>query len=198
MSDRETLNVYAAKAQDYDTRFGREKGPGSHLQAFMDVLPAGGRVLDLGCGTGAAARHLVAAGFECDAWDASPEMAAIAAKLPGVTPEVRRFDSLTASDTYDGIHANFSLLHAPRAEMPENLARISAALKAGGHLHLGLKTGTGEKRDDLGRFYAYFTDAELTGLLDDVGLHVLTRATGEEVGLAGTSDPWIIMLARKS
>ena len=81
MTDNETLNAYARHADDYEARFGRDTGPGQHLQALMDAVQTGGRVLDLGCGTGSAARHLAAAGFELDAWDASPEMAAIAGKL---------------------------------------------------------------------------------------------------------------------
>ena len=66
--------------------------------------------------------------------------------LEGVRIDARlaRFDELDAVARYDGIWANFSLLHAPRAEMPGNLARISRALRPGGWLHLGLKLGQGD------------------------------------------------------
>jgi SAM-dependent methyltransferase len=196
-ADSQTLGVYAEKAEDYANRFATGR-PDPRLRDFIESLPTGGRVLDLGCGPGRAAAAMKEAGLQVDAWDASPEMAALAQERFGVAVRVAGFDELDASETYDGVYANFSLLHAPKAEMPGHLARIARALKPGGFLHLGLKAGTGEKRDSLGRFYAYYEDDEITGLLSDVGISVLTRATGAEAGLGGTVDPWIILKARKN
>ncbi|MCV6591402.1 MAG: SAM-dependent methyltransferase, partial [Silicimonas sp.] len=99
---------------------------------------------------------------------------------------------------YDGIHANFSLLHAPKIEMPGHLGRISRALRPRGVFHIGMKTGTGEARDALGRFYAYYQEDELTALLAAAGLNVIAKDRGREKGLAGTVDPWMILLARKN
>ena len=47
-------------------------------------------------------------------------------------------------------------------------------------------------------FYAYYEDAELTGLLNTVGLRVTDRAFGNDMGLDGTEAPWIIMRATKN
>lgn len=196
MTDKETLNVYAAKAKDYAKRFSSAK-PDLHLAAFMLAVPKGGRVLDMGCGTGRSTAFMIEAGLKADALDASAEMAEIAGSEYGVTVRVAGFETLDAEGVYDGIYANFSLLHAPKAEMPEHLARISKALVPGGFFHIGLKTGTGEKRDALGRFYAYYTDAEITGLLEDAGFVVIERSFGADVGLDGTVAPWIILLAGK-
>lgn len=196
MTDKETLNVYAAKAKDYAKRFSSAK-PDLHLAAFMLAVPKGGRVLDMGCGTGRSTAFMIEAGLKADALDASAEMAEIADSEYGVTVRVTGFETLDAEGVYDGIYANFSLLHAPKAEMPEHLARISKALVPGGFFHIGLKTGTGEKRDALGRFYAYYTDAEITGLLEDAGFVVIERSFGADVGLDGTVAPWIILLAGK-
>lgn len=197
MADRQTLDVYARKAQDYADRFATGR-PDARLKDFIDRLPEGGHVLDLGCGPGRAAAAMMSRGLQVDAWDASPEMAAIASDRFGVTVRIAGFEDLGAAEVYDGIYANFSLLHAPKSQMPGHLSRIAQALKPGGFLHLGLKSGSGEKRDALGRFYAYYEDDEITGLLADVGISVLTRATGAEAGLGGTIDPWIILKARKN
>lgn len=196
MTDRETLGVYAARAQDYADQFAKSE-PNKHLSAFMEDLRPGGRVLDLGCGPGQAAASMVQSGFVVDAWDASPEMAKMGRAAFGLEIAVKGFDALEADAIYDGVYANFSLLHAPKVEMPGHLARIARALTPSGVFHVGLKSGTGEERDALGRFYAYYEDAELTDLLGQVGLTVYARATGTEVGLAGTNDPWMILRARK-
>lgn len=195
MADARTLSVYAAKAGDYARLVASDK-PGRALLAFIDALPEGGRVLDLGCGVGDAAASMKAAGLEVEAWDASPEMAEIA-QGRGVKVDIRTFDTLDAVDEYDGIHANFSLLHEPKSHMPDHLARIQKALAPGGHFHFGTKMGEGEARDALGRFYAFYTEAELETLFAEAGLTILARRHGEEAGLAGTVDPFIILLARK-
>ena len=197
MADEETLGVYRAKAEDY-ARMVAGIGSNRHLDAFIAALPAGAHVLDLGCGTGNASAAMVEAGLTIDAWDGSPEMAKVARDQFGLDVQVKTFDMLTAIEAYDGVYANFSLLHAPKADMPANLDRCAQALKPGGILHLGLKTGSGEARDKLGRFYAYYSDAEITGLLEAAGLSVTSRVTGEEAGLDGAVAPWIIMKAKKN
>ena len=196
MADARTLDVYASKARDYADRFVSDK-PDRHLAAFISALPQAARVLDLGCGPGQSAATMQAAGLGVDAWDGSPEMAALAHEKFDVAVRVATFDELNVTETYDGIFANFSLLHTRKSDMPGNLARIARALKPRGLFHIGLKTGTGENRDALGRFYAYYEDAEITRLLQDAGFDILTRDFGADAGLDGTLAPWIIMKARK-
>lgn len=197
MADKQTLAVYAQRAADYAKRFGNEGGS-PHLKAFLAEAVPGGRILDLGCGPAFAAAAMKRAGFKVEAWDASPEMARIARHANDVDVRVAAFDDLSDIARFDAVYANFSLLHAPKADMPGHLARIARALKPGGLFHIGLKTGTGENRDAIGRFYAYFEDAELTRLVEAAGFRVIRRSTGEETGLDGTVAPWIILLARKT
>lgn len=193
MTDRETIAVYDARAQDYLDRFGSGR-PGRHLRAFMEGLPPGAAVLDLGCGPGQSAAHLAAAGFDVMATDASAEMARLASTQPGVRAAQASFDDLTQEAAYDGVWANFALLHAPRADMLRHLSAIHRALRPGGLFHIGLKTGTGTARDRIGRVYTYYTRDELTGLLTEAGFGPIRyEATGCEAGLAGTEDPWLIL-----
>ena len=195
MTDKETLSAYASRVDDYKAMIKPE--PAVSLVAFADALPAGGRVLDLGCGPGHAAKYLAERGFESHAWDASPEMIA-AVDTPGVETRVAVFEDLTESAAFDGIYASFSLLHAPRKNFAGHIARIAKALKPGGMLHLGLKTGTGEERDAIGRFYSYFTREEIMAALDANGLSPEWEHEGEELGLAGTMAPFILVRARKN
>ena len=195
MSDRKTLDVYDQKAAEYRNLLAKDPATDGSVATFVDHLPHGARVLDLGCGPGTWARVMLAAGLVVDAIDASAGMVEEARAIPGLTVSQATFDALEGADLYDGIWANFSLLHAPKAEMPAHLARLRRLLKPGGVMHIGLKEGSGEARDALGRFYAYYTPEELTGLLAAEGMAVSGLRQGAGKGLDGTVAPWFTLLA---
>ncbi len=195
MPDRETLGVYARKVSDYSDLQPTDSERQS-LDAFLARLPAGAHILDLGCGPGAHAAQMQDRGFTVTALDATPEFVETA-RAKGVNAKLGTFDDVTGTAAYDAVWANFSLLHAPKADFPRHLSAIHTALRPKGHLFLGLKLGEGEHRDPLGRFYAYFTDAELHAHLDDTGFTPIHASYGEAVGLAGTADPYILLTARK-
>lgn len=193
--DRRTIDAYEANATAYAKRF-RVIRLTPPLKAFIDALPSGARVLDLGCGPGDASAHLRAAGIQPDPVDASPAMVALANDRHGIGARLGTFDDVNAEAAYDGVWANFSLLHAPGADLPRHLAAIHRALKPGGLFHIAMKTGSGEVRDRLGRSYTYVGRHELAALLAEAGFTIIAAANGRERGLAGTLDPFVIFRAR--
>jgi SAM-dependent methyltransferase len=195
-ADPETLAAYAAHAADYADRF-RQDQPDPSLAAFIAALPLTAHVLDLGCGPANASAFLRAAGHHPDPVDASPEMVALANARHAIGARLATFDDIDAVARYDGVWANFSLLHAPRKDLPRHLAALARALRPGGLLHLGMKTGDGEIRDRLGRHYTFVSVAELSALVEAAGFTLLSTETGEEVGLAGSLDPFVILTARR-
>ncbi len=194
MSDEKTIGVYDAQATKYVKLVSRPE-PDQDLRAFMDAVPAGGRVLDFGCGPGNSAAMMRDAGFVVDATDGSAEMVRVAAETFGITVQHATFDTLDASGIYDGIWANFSLLHAPKAELDDHLTRIHKALKLGGVFHIGTKLGTGEERDKIGRLYSYYQEDELLGHLIKVGFTPRTTRHGRDKGLSGEMADFIIVLS---
>jgi len=196
VSDAETLEVYARQADQYAKLTNAANTDDPALAAFIADIPAGGRVLDLGCGPGASAAGMARAGLRVDAFDPVAEMVALASRHEGVAARQAGFEDVTGRAVYDGIWANFSLLHAPRADMPRHLARICKALKPGGRFHIAVKTGSGASRDSIGRLYSYYSEPELRALLEAAGLSVFDRRIGEGAGLSGEVAPWIALAAR--
>ncbi len=196
--DQKTIATYDAKAQDYASKFDSGAKPGTHLSRFMAALPKGGDVLDLGCGPGGSAGHLHRAGYVVDAIDASQEMVRLARETQGVNARQATFDDVTEVAVYDGVWANFSLLHAAREDMPRHLAAIARSLRDGGHFHIGMKTGDGMKRDHLDRRYTYYTEADLTNLIRAAGFEILATDRGHEIGLAGTDDWWVVIMGKRT
>ena len=195
MTDRKTLAVYAAQRDAYVAMMEREAPNDVCLAPFLEAVAEGGRVLDLGCGPGHFAARMAKAGMRVEAWDAVPEMVEHAARLPGVSARVARFDDLVARDRYDGVWAYFSLLHAPRAAFPGHVAAIGRALRRGGVALLGLKRGEGGGRDRLGRYYEYYERPEIDAALEAAGLSPARHWTGGAPGLAGHPDGWIAVMA---
>lgn len=195
MSDARTLAVYAERGDEYAAMMDREAGRDPMIDRFIAACPAGGRVLDLGCGPGHYARRMADAGLRVEARDAVPEMVESAARLPGVTAQVGRFEELDEVQEFDGIWCYFSLLHAPRAEFPGHLRRIFTALRPGGTLFLGMKRGTGGGRDRLDRYYEYYERAELEAHLADAGLTPVDHWHGQAAGLAAHPEGWVVIEA---
>lgn len=187
-ADRKTLEVYDARSGDYARMVSAWEPPG--LDGFLSFLPRPAHVLDLGCGPGLDAQRMMDAGVTVDAVDASETMVNLA-RDAGVSARVARFDEIGGTDVYDGVWANFSLLHAPRAAFPFHLMALHRALKPGGLLHIGMKLGEGEGRDALGRFYTYYDEDDLVRHLTMTGFTPAARFKGSGKGLSGEESPWI-------
>ncbi|MEX0366561.1 MAG: trans-aconitate 2-methyltransferase [Ruegeria sp.] len=195
MSDDATIRVYDERAAEYATLTDDQNADDPHLSAFLAAVPAGGRVLDLGCGPGTSAAVMAQAGLVVEATDASAEMVALADRHPGVTARQAVFDDIAGERLYDGIWANFSLLHAPRADFPRHLAALHAALKLGGAFFIGMKLGTGEGPDRLGRYYTYYSEDELHTHLTEAGFTITGQRRGRGPGLDGSVSDWIAVAA---
>jgi len=195
VSDPQTIGVYDRRAAEYAAKTDDYNTTDPRLAAFIAACPAGGRVLDLGCGPGRSAAKMAEAGLRVEAVDASAEMVALAGRHPGVIARRATFDDISGENLYDGIWANFSLLHAPRAAFPRHLAALHRALKPGGAFLIGVKLGTGAARDGIGRLYTYYNEDDLMDYLRAAGFTPTDVKHGEGEGLDGTVAPWISVAA---
>jgi len=196
MSDAKTLAVYDDKVDDYREMV-QTLEEGEALSLFMAATRPGGLVLDLGCGPGKSSALMQNRGFNVDPVDASPAMVRVANEHFPINARLATFDSINVHSYYDGIWANFSLLHATRDDFPTILTALFNALKHNGALHIGMKTGEGAYRDALGRFYTFYTLKQLENHLKVAGFAISSVREGEDKGLAGTIDPWVTILSRK-
>ena len=195
MADGETLRVYDGQASAY-VKLTKSDASSKPLSTFMNALPKGAHVLDFGCGPGHHAATMQSAGFHVDAWDGSAEMVATAMSLNGVQALQAEFSELDAAAEYDGIWASFSLLHATKADFAKHLSACHRALKPGGQLYIGMKIGTGEHRDKIGRYYSYYSQQELNDYLTSAGFTPVDNHSGSAKGLAGDHEPYVGIFAR--
>ncbi len=192
MIDEKTINAYATRVAEYL----QVPLPPEQIEARMAFTEAvgTGHVLDLGSGPGSDSAFFMREGLTVRALDATPAFVEHA-RENGVDAHLGTFDDVTEEEEYDGVYASFSLLHAPRPEFPRHLASIHRALKPEGIFFLGLKLGTGDHRDDLDRYYTYFSQTEIEGALTEAGFTIDQITTGMGSGLAGNYDGFILVLA---
>ncbi len=194
--DSATLGFYAEEAETYA---GREReADRARIERFAGLLPAGGQVLELGCGGGQDSAALLARGFDVTPTDGSPELAAQAALRLGRPVAVLLFEDLAASAAYDGIWANACLLHVPRAALPAIIARVHAALRPGGAFYASFKAGDAEGRDRFGRYYNYPSAKWLRATYGAEAWRSLDIAAESGGGYDGEPTRWLHAFAIKN
>lgn len=193
--DEQTLAFYDREAEAYAARCEPTRHPS--LDQFINALPPGGSVLELGCGGGQDAQIMLEAGLRVIATDGSPGLAAEASKRLGRRVKVMRFDELREEQRYDGVWANACLLHLAGPDLVDALGRIWRALKTGGVFYASFKAGDGPGRDALGRYYNFPTAEWLEALVRGCApWSELEIDQAQGGGYDGVERTWLLCRAR--
>jgi predicted TPR repeat methyltransferase len=192
MADQKTIDAYNGQVDTYLKMVGELKVDPILLR-FIDRLRVNDYVLDLGCGPALASAVMRDKGLRVDPVDAAEAMVQLANDKFNIGARQAQFNDIDAVNTYHGVWANFSLLHAQTQDLAAILSALHIALKPQGLLHLGMKLGEGSKRDKYGRYYTYYSQAELELYLNDAGFDLVHAELGEARGMAGDMEPWIAL-----
>ncbi|MEO0462176.1 MAG: class I SAM-dependent methyltransferase [Pseudomonadota bacterium] len=194
--DQATLEFYTKRAPHYT--FSHAQSHSRQLDPFLDRLDPGAAVLELGCGAGQDSNRMRERGFVIDATDGVPAMAAKANERFDLGARVMRFDELTARAKYDAVWAHTTLLHCPRAKLPDALARINTALKPGGWHYASYKLGEGEGRDLLGRLHNFPSADWLRERYGEADFAEVDHQIYAGMGSDGTQRDWIDLTVRRA
>ena len=195
--DPRTLKFYATQAPEYHAK--STAGINCDLPAFLDRLPAGAAILELGCGLGRDAAYMAECGFAVDPTDGVAAMAALAANRLKRAVPVMRFDELATVARYDAIYASYALLHVPRDALGDVLRRIWTALRPGGWHMATYKSGGTEGRDALDRYFNYLSHDQARVYYEAAGSwQSLELTEGAGAGYDGRVSPWVNVIARKT
>jgi len=128
---------YNVAADDYAHWVAGNVDPGraKYLDLFCDRLPAGARVMDLGCGGGGRTTERLASRFALTGIDLSAtQIERSRARLPSATfvqADMTRFE--VAPGSFDGVAAFYSLIHLPYGELPSMMVRLAGWLAEGAY-----------------------------------------------------------------
>jgi SAM-dependent methyltransferase len=122
---------------------------GALFSDFMSNLPAGGRVLDLGSGTGRPyAGALVEGGFDVVGVDVSYRMVELArGYVPGACFVEMSMTEIGYTDDFEGVLAVYSMLLLDPPLFQDVAGRVVRALRGGGVFYLALNEPREEGAD---------------------------------------------------
>lgn len=141
------LAYYRARAPEYDEVYGERSF--RRLTELVDVLPIGGDVLELACGTGQWTVRLAGRAARVTAVDGAPEMLDIARRrvgAAGLSATFERADLFAwrASRRYDTVFFAFWLSHVPPQRFAAFWAAVAGAVRPGGTV-VFVDTDAGER-----------------------------------------------------
>lgn len=189
------VGLYEENAAAWDRlRDGEARLEASWLERFAARLPAGGRVLDIGCGTGRPiAGWLIGRGFRLTGVDSSPALIAICReRFPNAAWRVADMRTLALGELYDGLVAWHSLFHLPPEDQRPMFARFAAHARPGAILMFtsGCSEGVriGEWQGEP-LYHSSLDPDEYRRLLDESGFEAISFVARD--GACGGASVWL-------
>jgi SAM-dependent methyltransferase len=180
------IDLYERHARDYVADRGRElQIERGWLDRFTALLPVGGAILDVGCGSGEPiARHLIERGFAVDGVDASPTLIAFCrARFPERTWHVGDMRALALDATFDGLLAWDSFFHLNANDQRAMFPIFARHTAPGGALMFTSGSVEGEA------IGSYRGEPLYHASLESDEYHALLSAHGFQVVAHVTEDP---------
>jgi SAM-dependent methyltransferase len=177
-----TLGTYQLHAGHWAGKNYHETLWAEDLQDLKGYLP-GGKIIEIGAGSGTDAEKLIGAGYDYTGTDVSDAMVKTAQdRHPGIRFLSQSvYDLQFPDDSFDGFWAAAIILHIPKKRLQEALAEVRRVLKPGGVGFISVKKGEGEQLlvepADGGRVYkrlfSFFMPEELKNQLHTAGFETL-------------------------
>jgi SAM-dependent methyltransferase len=130
----EIVGLYERHARAFDADRGRILFEKAWLDRFVALLPKGGTILDIGCGSGEPiARYLIDLGFKLTGVDASPTMIGLCRRrFPGQAWCIGDMRELALEQKFDGLIAWNSFFHLSPEDQRLMFPRFRAHAAVGG------------------------------------------------------------------
>jgi SAM-dependent methyltransferase len=154
-------------------------------------------ILDFGCGPGRDLAYFRSLGHEAVGLDGSAEFVRMARESSGC--EVLHQDFLALSlpaGRFDGVFANASLFHVPRAELPRVLRELHAALKPRGVLFSSNPRGDDTEGWNGARYGSYHSLESWRALVVAAGFEELAHYY-RPPGKPRSEQPWLATVWRR-
>jgi len=194
-----TLAHYEANA-DHFWEGTRDHDVSQNVDALLGAIeaPPPCRILDLGCGPGRDLATFRAAGHVAVGLEGCRSFCEMARRHSGCEVLEQDFLALSLPDaSFDGIFANASLFHVPRAELPRVLRDLCAALRPRGVLFASNPRGEDEEGWRGGRYGCFWRLETWRAFVTAAGFTEIAHYY-RPAGKPRAEQPWLATVWRRA
>ena len=166
-------------------------------ERFLKYVVPGGRIIDIGAGSGRDIKYFKDRGYAVEGIDASEEMCRLAADYSGAEVSCDSIQDWHPQKKYDGIWANASLLHLSLPEIEKFVCQISRCLNSGGVFYMSMKQGIQTGYDNSGRFFTNFTESIIKKIIRKCKTLEILDIWNTKDGLGRNDTKWLNVIIRK-
>ena len=154
---------------------------------FLQYVPEGASIIDLGCGSGRDLKYFKDNGYEAEGLDASEKLCILAREYSGCPVLCTDFLNWKPDRKYDAFWANASLLHLTEKDIMTFFAEKTGYLAYKGIFYMSMKTDIPHDDDAKGRYFTPFTEELLEQILKASNLKLIDRwANADSLGRSDT------------
>jgi len=165
-------------------------------EQFLPLIPAGGFILDAGCGAGRDSKAFLDLGFDVAAFDASEKLALLASELTGKKVSVDLFQTFESKKQFDAIWACASLLHVSLKELPAVFSSLSNMLKPDGFFYCSFKYGAEEVARN-GRLFTNLNECGFAALIEGLPLFIKEQWITADLREGREDEQWLNVILHK-
>lgn len=198
--DSSTLDYYSKHAKDVAQRY--EAAPSSLASRFSSAFAPGGRILDIGCGSGRDLAELGRQGFQPFGLDGTPEFVQLAQhyhpELNGrVTQGLLPDFQVPFEGDFDGVLCSAVLMHIESTELFNAALAIKRCLRVNGRLLISVPsqrsdTGAGD-RDANGRLFKTYHPGYLQLIFERLGFSLIDQWDNSDA-MSRQGIEWVSLL----
>jgi SAM-dependent methyltransferase len=198
--DSSTLDYYSAHAAQLAQRY--EEVPSSLGPRFASSFPAGGRVLDIGCGSGRDLAELARQGFDPFGVDGTPEFVELAQQYHpelkgkvahGLLPDF----PAPFEGEFDGVLCCAVLMHIDSTELFNAALTIKRCLKVNGRLLISVPSQRSDTKEDdrdaNGRLFKNYHPGYLRLIFERLGFSLIDQ-WGNSDAMSRQGIEWVSLL----
>lgn len=201
--DKSTLNYYFTNASDVAKRY--EDVPSALGNRFDVAFPSGGKVLDIGCGSGRDLAVLIRKGFDAYGIDPIAKFVDIAQDIhPELVGQVQVGSlpvlGIPFNGSFDGLLCCSVLMHLDEPTLDESLEAFKSVLKPHGRVLISVPSARSDVdkdgRDQYGRLFKFYSSIYLKDVFERHGFLLLNEWANVDT-LQRTGIEWLTQLYQR-